>query len=290
MYLPVGSTAAVWDLRFPRGVRATIPSRRAQFFAQYFRQNFSLPDSIMRYTEKNPKTWKLYQKMIRTCKDFFVKNPILVVRRLSHNKNDVWFADQLLIDLKKIKCKFWVTEKFFVFQNVEDYVPNIVSSNVPKLYKCEAKFVYLTCHTISYYDLSFLISDAEKIVFIDVTLKDENGKILPLEKLIEACIKAERIEIIRPTMTSKTFNELVRIPHFANLRSLTLDGLHEDFDIEAFYVYMKKNRFTYFELYFESSISDGYKARIEEIIDNEINATEEFDYVPPSIQFNVLDE
>uniref|UniRef100_A0A914QT93 Uncharacterized protein n=1 Tax=Panagrolaimus davidi TaxID=227884 RepID=A0A914QT93_9BILA len=290
MDLPVGSIAAVisWDFLGPNGIGATtIPSRRAQFFAKYFRQNFSLPDSILHHIAKNPKTWKLYQKMIRTCKYFFVKNPILVIRCLSHNKGDEWSADQLLIDLNKLKCKFWVTEEISVFPVVEDYNQNVLSSIIPKLYKCDVIFLNLTGQTISYCDLSFVISDAEKINFEDVTLKDENGEILPLEKLIEASIKAQRIRIIRPTMTSKTFNELTKIPHFANLDSLTLYDLHEDFDIEAFYVYMKKNRRTKFELCFDKSISDGYKARVEEIID-EIKSTKVFDYLPPLVYVYML--
>uniref|UniRef100_A0A914Q4I5 Uncharacterized protein n=1 Tax=Panagrolaimus davidi TaxID=227884 RepID=A0A914Q4I5_9BILA len=289
MDLPVGSIAAVISRHSfgPKGVKATtITSRRAKFFAKYFRQNFSLPDSIMHYIAKNPKIWKLYQKMIWTCKYFFVKNPVLVVRRLSHNKGDGWFADQLLIDLNKIKCKFWITEEISVFPDVEDYNPNILSSNISKLYKCDAMFLDLKGQTIRYCDFSFFISNAADTVFEDVTLKDENGKILPLEKLIETSIKARRIQI--PTMTSKTFNEL-RKPHFAKLESLILYGLHEDFDIEAFYIYMKKNQHTFFELCFDHSVSDGYKARIEEIID-EINATEEFDYVAPSILLNLFDE
>uniref|UniRef100_A0A914Q5P4 Uncharacterized protein n=1 Tax=Panagrolaimus davidi TaxID=227884 RepID=A0A914Q5P4_9BILA len=292
MDLPVGSVAAV----IPKGpfdpnAARTIPSRRAQFFANYFLQNFSLRDSIIHYIEKNPKTWELYQKLIKSCKYFFVKNTILVVRRLSYNKNDLWFAkadgdvDKVLIDLNKIKCKFWVTEKFDVFPYVTNYNPNILSSNIPKLYKCDAMFLHLKGQTISSYDHSFFISDAEEIFFEDVTVKDENGKLLPLEKLIEGSIKVETIYIFGPTMTSKTFNELTKLPHFANLDYLTLDGLHEDFDVEDFYI----NQRTLFRLYFDSSVSDGYKARIKEIID-EINATEEFNYRPPVIQFYELDE
>uniref|UniRef100_A0A914Q204 Uncharacterized protein n=1 Tax=Panagrolaimus davidi TaxID=227884 RepID=A0A914Q204_9BILA len=288
MNLPVGSIATVWNFLGSKRV-TTIDSKRTKFFAMYFCQNFGLANSVMHYIAKNPKTWKLYQKMIRTCKYFFVKNPILVVRCLSHNKDDLWFADQILIDLNKIKCKFWVVEDFMVFLNVKTYNPNIVSSSIPKLYKCDFMFLHLMGQTISYYDLSFFISGAETIAFEDVTLKDENGKILPLEKLIEASVKAQRIDIIRPTMTSKTFHELTKIPHFANLSSLILDGLHEDFDVEAFYVYMKKNQCTKFELYFVSSISDEYKARIEEIID-EINATEKFNYKTPSIHFYKIGE
>uniref|UniRef100_A0A914Q9A9 Uncharacterized protein n=1 Tax=Panagrolaimus davidi TaxID=227884 RepID=A0A914Q9A9_9BILA len=237
----------------------------------------------MHYIENNPKTWKVYQKMIQTCKDFFVKNPILVVRRLSHNKDDVWFADQLLIDLKKIKCKFWVIEELRVqpFSGVEDYNPNILSLYISKLYKCDAHFLYFIGQIISYYDLSFFICNAKDIGFADVIVKDENSKILPLEKLIQASIKARSIHIIRPTMTSKTFNELTKISHFANLNLLILDYLHEDFDAEDFY----KNQSTFCELHFDRSISDVYKNRIKKILD-EIIATEEFDYKPPFIHFN----
>uniref|UniRef100_A0A914QPV8 Uncharacterized protein n=1 Tax=Panagrolaimus davidi TaxID=227884 RepID=A0A914QPV8_9BILA len=91
---------------------------------------------------------------------------------------------------------------------------------------------------------------------------------------------------IAPTnITSKTFTELLEIPHFSKLKSLQINNIPDIFDIEAFCTYMKKNRATKFDFLFVRSVCDAYKARLEEIVD-EILATEVLDYNPPLLYFH----
>uniref|UniRef100_A0A914PBQ5 Uncharacterized protein n=1 Tax=Panagrolaimus davidi TaxID=227884 RepID=A0A914PBQ5_9BILA len=69
-------------------------SKRAKFMATYRHQNFSMPDSFVFYIAKNPKTWKLYQKMVKTCKYFFVKNPILVIDKHLNYYDSQWTIEE----------------------------------------------------------------------------------------------------------------------------------------------------------------------------------------------------
>uniref|UniRef100_A0A914PPV4 Uncharacterized protein n=1 Tax=Panagrolaimus davidi TaxID=227884 RepID=A0A914PPV4_9BILA len=68
---------------------------------------------------------------------------------------------------------------------------------------------------------------------------------------------------------------------------MKLYGIPEVFDIETFFAYLKKNKYTKFELYFADSISEEYKVRIEKIVD-EILQTKFHDYKPPFISFDGL--
>uniref|UniRef100_A0A914PK92 Uncharacterized protein n=1 Tax=Panagrolaimus davidi TaxID=227884 RepID=A0A914PK92_9BILA len=46
----------------------------------------------MYYITMNPKTPKVHQKLIKTCKHFFIKNPILVVFELCFDDENGWHA------------------------------------------------------------------------------------------------------------------------------------------------------------------------------------------------------
>uniref|UniRef100_A0AC34G2F0 Uncharacterized protein n=1 Tax=Panagrolaimus sp. ES5 TaxID=591445 RepID=A0AC34G2F0_9BILA len=71
------------------------PSKRARFLASYrAKQNWSLSDSIIYYMAKNPKNANIYLKLVKSCKHFFVKNPIIIVERLLRNFDEKykWIA------------------------------------------------------------------------------------------------------------------------------------------------------------------------------------------------------
>uniref|UniRef100_A0AC35EYV8 Uncharacterized protein n=1 Tax=Panagrolaimus sp. PS1159 TaxID=55785 RepID=A0AC35EYV8_9BILA len=132
---------------------------------------------------------------------------------------------------------------------------------------------------------------AEVITFERVTVKDSDGSIVPFEKIFETLFNVKKFVFFpesTPNITFKTFDDLLKIPHFSRLISMTLWYIPK-FDIENFYVHMKKNKTTKFFLFFDKSISASYKIRLEEIID-EILSTNVFNYKPPIIAFDELDE
>uniref|UniRef100_A0A914PCK0 Uncharacterized protein n=1 Tax=Panagrolaimus davidi TaxID=227884 RepID=A0A914PCK0_9BILA len=268
-----------------------IQSKRAKFYSTYISgQNFALPGTIMYYIRMNPKTAALYQKLIKSCKYFFVKNSILIVKGLFHYSDDEWFVDRKPFDLSKLECKLWITDELVVTPKTSVKAGNqsILSSLMPKLYRCDAKYLHLYDQVITFRDLSLLISSADDISFYDATIKNENGSNVALEKVIEIAVKAKSIVIssnnVLTNITSKTFTELLKIPHFRQIDYCCIEDIPDIFDIEAFYTYMKKNKTTKFNLGFVRSISDAYKARLEEIVD-EILATEVFNYKPPLFDF-----
>uniref|UniRef100_A0A914Q6Z1 Uncharacterized protein n=1 Tax=Panagrolaimus davidi TaxID=227884 RepID=A0A914Q6Z1_9BILA len=264
-------------------------SKRAKFMATYRHQNFSMPDSLIFYIAKNPKTWKLYQKMVKTCKYFFVKNPILVIDKHLYNDDSKWFIAQTPYDINQTTSKLWIADDFSVDSDItEAKDQNILTSIIPKIYRCDVRFLSLLNQVISYRDLPLLISSAEMIHFDEVVVKHEHGSNVDVQKIVEIASKATLIHITRPTITSKTMVELLKIPNFSTLRRFTLENVPEVFDIETFYVHMKKNKTTNFRLDFDESISDDYMKRLDEIT-NEVIATKEFDYKPVFIHFRELD-
>uniref|UniRef100_A0A914PDK9 Uncharacterized protein n=1 Tax=Panagrolaimus davidi TaxID=227884 RepID=A0A914PDK9_9BILA len=143
-------------------------------------------------------------------------------------------------------------------------------------------------YLFTYHDHPLLTSSARDISFDHVVVKYENGSNVDVQKIVAIASNAFWIRISHPTITSKTMEELLKIPKFPNLCDFTIKNVPEVFDIEAFYVYMKKNKTTKFNLSFHESISDEYVKRLDEIVD-EIIATKEFDYKPAFFRFRGLD-
>uniref|UniRef100_A0A914Y2X2 Uncharacterized protein n=1 Tax=Panagrolaimus superbus TaxID=310955 RepID=A0A914Y2X2_9BILA len=89
--------------------------------------------------------------------------------------------------------------------------------------------------------------------------------------------------------TKNTFKELWKISHLTNYDFLNLYNIPENFDIDCFYSFMKKNKITDVALKFSAEISEEYKTHLEAIVD-EIIETESHEYRPPYIKFPGLDE
>uniref|UniRef100_A0A914P464 Uncharacterized protein n=1 Tax=Panagrolaimus davidi TaxID=227884 RepID=A0A914P464_9BILA len=278
----------------PENALIVYRSKRAKFLSTYCsRQSFSLPDSYMFYILKHPKNAEMYQKMIKSCKYFFIKNPILVIPCLSYGRDSKEWQNlsNVKSDMSNLMSKIWITGKLHI--NAGKNEENILSSIISKVYRCDVKVFILYDQTILYHDLSRLIGSAEKIRFYrNVLVKNDNGSNVCLEKIVEVALKAKIISVypgtILSSITSKTMKELLKIPHFSKVKFLSMKKIAESFDIETFYAYMKKNKFTKFALYFDESISNAYKNRLE-AINNEILATKMFNYTPPLINFDGLD-
>uniref|UniRef100_A0A914PQF1 Uncharacterized protein n=1 Tax=Panagrolaimus davidi TaxID=227884 RepID=A0A914PQF1_9BILA len=258
-------------------------SKRARFYATYHRQNFSMPDSVIFYVAKNPKTAELYLKMVKTCKYFFIKNPIIIISNLDADGGE-WRSDDVPLNLTKYNCKYWITDG--IYASARGLV-NIFLSIIPKLYQCDAESLWLSDQIISFNDLSLIISSAEEIRFTNVIVKHADSSDVPLEDIFAIAVNAKRVTVYYPTVTSKTMKKLSELPNFKKLDKFTLRNLSEVFDIDEFCGYMKKNQHTKFYLNFDKQTSEGYMSRLETIVD-EILETKHFNYKPPLIYFTGL--
>ena len=82
-------------------------------FEKLYSQSFSIPSSIIYYITKNPVSPSTYEKLIRSCKHFFAKNPIIVVDGIRFSRDDGFSVSKNLAvksykSLNQVLCKFWV--------------------------------------------------------------------------------------------------------------------------------------------------------------------------------------
>uniref|UniRef100_A0AC34GYE3 Uncharacterized protein n=1 Tax=Panagrolaimus sp. ES5 TaxID=591445 RepID=A0AC34GYE3_9BILA len=275
---------------------STAAVKRLDFLASYcVQQNWALPDSVIYHLAKNPKNAKVYQKLVNSCKHFFIKNPIIVVQELYFNWNNEAvlrsYKDYKCINMKTDSYKYWITEKFGNSIFWRNLTPNIVASVIPKLYKQGARILSLAKQNISYNEFLFLSSNVEILSFYNTTVKNDDGSIVPLEKLVEKIFNVKEISFDHDLplyITTDTVKELLKLDHFSKLEKFDMLNIPEIFDIDTFFIYLKTNTFTKLKLHFSDTISVGYKNRIEAIID-EILETENHKYgVCLDIKFNGL--
>uniref|UniRef100_A0A914P6Z4 Uncharacterized protein n=1 Tax=Panagrolaimus davidi TaxID=227884 RepID=A0A914P6Z4_9BILA len=169
-----------------------VPVKQLHFHGPYIRQNWPFRDSLINYTTKTPSNSKAWQKLIKSCKYVFAKNPILVIENLWWDEED-WYAssnnDAGPVDFTKISSKLWITDKF----NATCAPPENVSLIIPKIYKCDAKYLSLMNDVISYKDFLFLSSNVEDTVLRENIVKNSDGSIVSLEKLIAVLPKIKSI-------------------------------------------------------------------------------------------------
>uniref|UniRef100_A0A914Z6N7 Uncharacterized protein n=1 Tax=Panagrolaimus superbus TaxID=310955 RepID=A0A914Z6N7_9BILA len=262
-----------------------IPSKRDIFLTTYRRQRFSLPDPIMHYIAKNPKNAKVYQKMIRSCKYFFTKNPLLIISHLTFDGYGwrTWIKNDLkIVDINRFSSKLWIKESLSVST---ENVSIVASSIVSKIYRSDFKILTLLYQSISLNDLLIFCSSVNGLTLKRVAVKNYDDTVVPFEKVIEQLPKVKTINytFTNPSnnTSENTLKELWKIPHFSNYDYFCLYNIPESFDIESFNFFMKNTRI---RLFFSNTISEEYKARLMVIVDQIIESKNR-EYKPPYIYF-----
>ena len=74
----------------------TMPKISRESKLSAVKQRFTLPEAFVFYVAKNPTSPKVYHKLIRCCKYFWLKNPIITLNSLRRWSNDeYWRTDKI---------------------------------------------------------------------------------------------------------------------------------------------------------------------------------------------------
>uniref|UniRef100_A0AC34FSL2 DUF38 domain-containing protein n=1 Tax=Panagrolaimus sp. ES5 TaxID=591445 RepID=A0AC34FSL2_9BILA len=244
---------------------------------------------------KNPKNAEVYQKLIRSCKYFFVQNPIIVLERIFIRKQKSEFNNVIKCsDIDRLLSKLWVTEKF---ENSPKFMDpkiyrSLISSTIPKLYQVDAKECFIRDQILSFKEFLFLSSNVQHIVLNCTVVKNEDGSVVPLEKLVAVLPNVKIVEFYDSTPSSiskNTVQELLMLPHFSTINKFEFYNVPEIFDFVMFFDYMKTNKHTDFVFWLRDLISEDYKNRIEAIID-EILESQIYEFKIPLIRGAGIDD
>uniref|UniRef100_A0A914PQA6 Uncharacterized protein n=1 Tax=Panagrolaimus davidi TaxID=227884 RepID=A0A914PQA6_9BILA len=170
-------------------------SNNAPFRSTYHRQAFYFRDTLIRYITNNPASSKSYQKMIQSCKHFFIKNSIVIVPELYFVQKEGWYTQVPSKDrpngrsvyLNEITSKIWNTDSMDVWGTVEELleIPHFLSLDefriwrIPEIFDIISFYGHIKKNKKTWIDLNFFrqISDEYKTriqTIVDEILETED--------------------------------------------------------------------------------------------------------------------
>uniref|UniRef100_A0A914PWE4 Uncharacterized protein n=1 Tax=Panagrolaimus davidi TaxID=227884 RepID=A0A914PWE4_9BILA len=140
---------------------------------------------------------------------------------------------------------------------------------ISKLYKCDASFLKLK--NVEIPSELFLTKNVKLCNFRNVSVLSKNGTKMPLEKIVENLPSIFGFKFTFGSnslnVSSKTVEELIKIPHFSKISNFSLVNISEDFDIQTSFDFLKKNSSPKFDLKYQNNpLSNEYKNELEKIV------------------------
>ena len=224
-------------------------------------EQFSLPEALVFYIAKNPSSVELFHKLIRCCKYFWLKNPIITFSELKltrgyglgywHAEEVNGFHNEMEKEMKSLKEKLWIYQALSVVNSQNKFLASTIT---PKIYRCDLTHLRLSSQNITFTDFKMLASSgAVNILHLFETIvKKNDGAVVPIEELIELLPKLRSFDYYnaRPedglqTITSETAAKLVALPHFPKIKNFDIKQISELFDIDAFFATPKVSNFSF---------------------------------------------
>ena len=147
-------------------------------------QSFSLPFPMMSQIYYH-RSVILHTKLIQTCKYFYAKNPVVVVKYVDIvNKKYVLNQreEYVSVDYEKLPCKLWITEQVTIAE-----LPNNWSLFLTSIFRFENSYMQFNVGRIPF---SVLEKVSEKGTFCDFDIHnydvtDNENRLVPIEKVIQ---------------------------------------------------------------------------------------------------------
>uniref|UniRef100_A0AC34F8Y0 Uncharacterized protein n=1 Tax=Panagrolaimus sp. ES5 TaxID=591445 RepID=A0AC34F8Y0_9BILA len=249
------------------------------------KQYFSLPDSIMYYMAMNPPSPEVYNKLIQSCKYFFERNPILVVKHMNEIDVDTKICAKedcdgigdkpccIKIDLKKIKSKFWLTHELYM----DCYTTqNFISMLLPKLFRCDINVLTIFHKDILYDEFKYLASFAKEVEVCNVKMLYTDGKTVMLEKILEVVLKIQyfnyRSNHLLSIAASDSIKNILKLQNLGNLNNFSLFYVPQVFNVDDLFNFIEKFKDTKMRFYFNNELTQEYKNQLDGLTDRVIES------------------
>ena len=211
------------------------------------KQRFSLPEALLFYIAKNPSTLEVFYKLFKCCKNFWLKNPVITLKDLRRSYYDKYwrtnkingFKEVQMFRIEDVEEKLWICQDVVIGDLHDQF---LASSLIRKIFRCHLSNLDIKNQILSFDEFRKLTSSLKAIYLFKTSVKNNDGSMVPIEKLIESLPNLQEFryynvntEDILQTITSETAAKLVAIPHFAKIQRITMEEISESFDIEAFF-------------------------------------------------------
>uniref|UniRef100_A0A914QNP2 Uncharacterized protein n=1 Tax=Panagrolaimus davidi TaxID=227884 RepID=A0A914QNP2_9BILA len=131
---------------------------------------------------------------------------------------------------------------YAVYQNL---VPDFMSKLIPRLFRCDAKYIYIADQELSFIELEFLIGHGE-VVHLNIEYSDirnENNGFVELEKIMALLTNIKWLKLPNIKTTINTGLELTKLNFNAKIVSIDIHKIHgEPLNAHEFLKFIIANR------------------------------------------------
>ena len=219
-------------------------------------QRFTLPEDTIIHMAKNPLSPEVYHKLIKCCKYFWLKNPVITLNNLHHFYGDNYYTavkvngirNKQRLKIENLTEKLWIHQDLVLCNNRNKLM---ASSLIERIYRCDLIQLGLSHQILTFDEFRKLtLPRTLEVLFLnDITVKNDDGTVVPFLKLIELLPNLQNFsyfatnEELHP-ITSETAAKLLAIPHFPKIKHFFIKGVPESFNIEAFFETPKVRTFS----------------------------------------------
>ena len=124
-------------------------------------QNFTIPISLVDYILESS-SMALLQKLFKLCKYFFARHPTPICHQIrisnrfgtsNFSLESIQIKDPATVNLNLLQ-KYYLTNRIAVYTMNHQLMHSLI---IPKLYKCNARFINLTNQYLTTQDFNFLV-------------------------------------------------------------------------------------------------------------------------------------
>ena len=158
-------------------------------------QRFPFPYSMMLLIHAG-KTATCQSKLIKTCKYFFIKDPIIVVNEAYIRKHTVHIFGGVNVDNDmeryvqpdNMNCKLWITSEIIFLEHVQNW-----SLLLSKIHQYDKVSLQISAQTLSYSNLKLFAKKGtcKELYMETCNIPDLNGLQVSIEKIVELFPMAE---------------------------------------------------------------------------------------------------
>uniref|UniRef100_A0A914PNF4 Uncharacterized protein n=1 Tax=Panagrolaimus davidi TaxID=227884 RepID=A0A914PNF4_9BILA len=197
-------------------------------------QSFSIPSNIIYYIIKDPSSPNGIQKLQQTCKYFFVKNKVIVVKDgyFSFISWPVFHKTRNINKIHHFNAKFWFTGtlEFNAWQAFFELDITVCS----KIYKND--IISLTVNymhiNIKEYEILTSSKNLKTVLIINSDILDDGKNELPIEIILKQLpfitkfshIKRNEDSDLNRTITNETLKNLIAISNDNKMVSFAISG------------------------------------------------------------------
>uniref|UniRef100_A0A914QV99 Uncharacterized protein n=1 Tax=Panagrolaimus davidi TaxID=227884 RepID=A0A914QV99_9BILA len=167
---------------------------------------------------------------------------------------------------KNISPKLWLTESFRFYSN-KSTPQNFASEIIPKLYRCNVSRLIISQQYLTFEEFLFLTPNVTNLHFHYIHLRYGSGKPVEFETIVSNLPKIQifKYKFFREdsSVSTKTAKNLLKIQHFKNPKSLSIQNLPSKFDFNLFYPFIYKNEQIKFDVTFRQPLPEKYKNSIQ---------------------------